>query len=430
MGKSFSFWAWMKEARFFILQFLFERIDKETKKFYWLLKQFPLYTITIFGYSIFGGEFMYEYSRRPSKFKNFILIFLLMVVVSASSIYIYSMYTKIEIQNFSVSPEATAERLYNDTKEEETKTVLNLEDISKSVVGISKIKNTGSAILNSNATQELGLGSGIIISENGYIVTNLHVAGDKYDSCYVTLDNGNVYKSKVLWADSDLDLAITKIDVSGLKYVQLGDSDDINLGEKVWAIGNPIGIEFQRTVTSGIISGVDRSIKLVEDDKESYMEDLIQTDASINSGNSGGPLINNNGEVIGINSIKITSAEGIGFAVPINIIKPIINSFIQKDKFDEAYLGIFAYDSEVNKYLNSGLNFENGIYVVQISSDGPAVRTGLKVGDIITKIDENTINKMSELRNYIYTKVPGDNVMLTINRNNREYTVNVTLGRR
>jgi len=373
---------------------------------------------------------MYEYSRRPSKFKNFILIFLLMVVVSASSIYIYSMYTKIEIQNFSVSPEATAERLYNDTKEEETKTVLNLEDISKSVVGISKIKNTGSAILNSNATQELGLGSGIIISENGYIVTNLHVAGDKYDSCYVTLDNGNVYKSKVLWADSDLDLAITKIDVSGLKYVQLGDSDDINLGEKVWAIGNPIGIEFQRTVTSGIISGVDRSIKLVEDDKESYMEDLIQTDASINSGNSGGPLINNNGEVIGINSIKITSAEGIGFAVPINIIKPIINSFIQKDKFDEAYLGIFAYDSEVNKYLNSGLNFENGIYVVQISSDGPAVRTGLKVGDIITKIDENTINKMSELRNYIYTKVPGDNVMLTINRNNREYTVNVTLGRR
>ena len=373
---------------------------------------------------------MYEYARRPSKIKNFILIFLLMIVVSATSIFIYSIYIKIDVKDYAVNPESTAERLYNEAKEDEIKTVLNLDDISKTVVGISKIKNTGSAILNSNATSELGLGSGILVSEDGYIITNWHVAGNKYDNCYVTLENGNIYKGKVLWSDSDLDLAVVKIEASGLKYVNLGDSDNINLGEEVWAIGNPIGIEFQRTVTFGIISGLNRSIKIIENNKETYMEDLIQTDASINTGNSGGPLINNKGEVIGINTIKITSADGIGFAVPINIIKPIINSFIENGKFDEAYLGIFAYDSEVNKYLNSSLEFENGIYVVQISVDGPAVRTGLKVGDIITKIDENTINKMSELRNYIYTKNPGDNVVLTINRNNREYTINVVLGRR
>ena len=373
---------------------------------------------------------MYEYSRRPSKFKYFIIIFMLMIAVSAGSIFVYSMYTKIEVQDYSASPEATATRLYNEAKEGGLSEDIDLEEITKSVVGISKIKNTGSAILDSNATKELGLGSGIIVSENGYIVTNWHVAGERYNNCYVTLENGQIYKGSVLWADTDLDLAIVKIEISGLKYLELGDSDNIKLGQEVWAIGNPIGIEFQRTVTAGIISGLNRTIKIVEDGTESYMEDLIQTDASINSGNSGGPLINDEGQVIGINSIKISSAEGIGFAIPINIIKPIIDSFVKKGEFKEAYLGIFAYDTEVNKYLNSSLNFDNGIYVVQISSDEPAAKSGLKVGDIITKIDDYTINKMSELRSYIYKKAPGDNVVLTINRNNKEYKVTISLGKR
>lgn len=374
---------------------------------------------------------MYEYSRRPNKFKKFMLIFLLMVIVSGGSIFVYSMYTKIDVKDYTTSPEATATRLYNEVASEEKEDFSSiLEEVTKGVVGISKIKNKGTAILDSNATQELGLGSGIIVSENGYIVTNWHVAGNKYSTCYVTLENGEIYSGNITWADSDLDLAIVKINAKGLKYLELGDSDKIKLGQEVCAIGNPIGIEFQRTVTSGIISGLDRTIKIVDKNGESYMEDLIQTDASINSGNSGGPLIDKDGKVIGINSIKITSAEGIGFAIPINIIKPVIESYIQNDKFEEAYLGIFAYDTEVNKYLNSNLDFNNGIYVVKISSDGPATKSGLKVGDIITKIDDYTINKMSELRNYIYTKAPNDKVVLTINRNNKEYTVNITLGKR
>ncbi|MBO5413142.1 MAG: trypsin-like peptidase domain-containing protein [Clostridia bacterium] len=374
---------------------------------------------------------MYEYSRRPNKFKKFMLIFLLMVIVSGGSIFVYSMYTKIDVKDYTTSPEATATRLYNETALEEKEDFSSvLEEVTKGVVGISKIKNTGTAILDSNATKELGLGSGIIVSENGYIVTNWHVAGNKYSTCYVTLENGEIYSGNVTWADSDLDLAIVKINAKGLKYLELGDSDKIKLGQEVCAIGNPIGIEFQRTVTAGIISGLDRTIKIEDTNGEAYMEDLIQTDASINSGNSGGPLIDKDGKVIGINSIKITSAEGIGFAIPINIIKPVIESYIQNDKFEEAYLGIFAYDTEVNKYLNSNLDFNNGIYVVKISSDGPAAKSGLKVGDIITKIDDYTINKMSELRNYIYTKAPNNKVVLTINRNNKEYTVNITLGKR
>lgn len=367
---------------------------------------------------------MYEYSRRPSKLKKYLLIFLLMVAVSAISIFAYAMYNKIEVQDYK--SETSATRLYNDVQEDE----INLEDITKGVVGISKIKNTGIAILDSDATTELGLGSGVIVSENGYIITNQHVAGDKYGTCYVTLENGNRYNGNVVWADSDLDLAIVKINMTGLRYLQLGDSDNIKLGEEVQAIGNPVGIEFQRTVTAGIISGLNRTIKIEDEANESYMEDLIQTDASINAGNSGGPLINKYGEVIGINSVKITTAEGIGFAIPINIIKPVIQGYIQNGNFDEAYLGIFAYDTEVNRYLNSNLDFDNGIYVVKISKDGPAAKTKLKVGDTITQIDDVNINKMSELRNYIYSKNPGDEAILTINRNNREYKINVKLGKR
>lgn len=160
------------------------------------------------------------------------------------------------------------------------------------------------------------------------------------------------------------------------------------------------------------------------------MEDLIQTDATINPGNSGGPLINSKGEVIGVNSIKIQEAEGIGFAVPINIIKPIIESFSTNGSFEEAYLGIFAYDKQIASYLESGINFDNGVYVAQIAADGPSNLSAIKMGDIITKIDNISINKMSELRNYIYTKKPGDEVNLSLLRNKREYNVKVKLGKR
>ena len=305
-----------------------------------------------------------------------------------------------------------------------------LENTIKCVVGISKIKNTGNSIFLNNSTESLGLGTGMIVSGNGYILTNWHVAGDKYSKCYVTLENGKADNGSVVWADKDLDLAIVKINGTNLNSITLGDSDDIKIGQKTYAIGNPIGVEFQRTVTSGIISGINRTIKIDDENKSSYMDDLIQTDATINPGNSGGPLINSNGEVIGINTVKITEAEGIGFAVPINIVKPIIQSFSNNGQFEEAYLGIFAYDKNVIPYLDSSIDFNSGIYVAQIMADGPSYNSGLKTGDIITKIDEKEVNKMSELRTYIYTKKIGDQVNLTILRNNRERVINIKLGKK
>ena len=375
---------------------------------------------------------MYEYKKRQSKFKRIFLNFILIIIVATASIFIYDMYTNIDVYPAEEEENKAIKLSSNksDVQLDEEDATKVLEKTIKCVVGISKIKNTGSSIFLNNSTSELGLGTGMIVSENGYILTNWHVAGNKYSNCYVTLDNGSVYNGNVMWADSDLDLAIIKISASNLNYISLGDSDNIKIGEKTYAIGNPIGVEFQRTVTSGIISGVNRTVKIEENNEASYMEDLIQTDATINPGNSGGPLINTKGEVIGVNSIKIKEAEGIGFAIPINIIKPILESFSVNGNFEEAYLGLFAYDKEVIPYLDNSINFDSGIYIAQISVDGPSKTSGLKVGDIITKIDNISINKMSELRNYIYTKKIGDEVSLTILRNKKERVVKIKLGKK
>lgn len=162
------------------------------------------------------------------------------------------------------------------------------------------------------------------------------------------------------------------------------------------------------------------------------MTDLIQTDATINPGNSGGPLIYPNGEVIGVNTVKISSAEGIGFAVSINIVKPIIESFKQTGNFEEANLGIYAYDKEVIPYLKtiSNIKFDKGIYVVQINKNGPSDNTELKEGDIITSIDDKEINTMNELRQYIYSKKPNEEITLKVVRGKINKQIKVILGKR
>lgn len=297
-------------------------------------------------------------------------------------------------------------------------------------MGISKIKQNDSSIFVENSEAKLGLGSGVVITENGYILTNQHVVGDKYSSCFVTLENGEIFNGSVVWTDKNIDLAIVKISTTALKYLELGDSDKIELAEDVYAIGNPIGFEFQRTVTKGIISGINRTLKIENLEESSYMEDLIQTDATINEGNSGGALINEKGELIGINTVKISEAEGIGFAVPINLVKPIIEKLTQTGKFEEAYLGIYGYDKNVIPYLNSNFKIDSGIYIAKVLFDGPLLGAGLIEGDIITKIDGNNIEKMNDLKKYIYSKSPGDIVKLTIRRIRKDYDVDVKLGRK
>lgn len=393
---------------------------------------------------------MYIYSEKNKKIKRMVTVIAIIFIILLIGIKLYQIYASIDITKYNT---VKAERVLQTVKDKnnEDQTVAEMiENTTDCVVGISKLKDNGNTVFTQNGVSKMGIGSGVIISENGYILTNEHVSGARNSTCYVTMEDGKNYNAKVVWSESNLDLAIIKINMKCINYARLGDSDDIKVGESVYAIGNPIGFEFQKTVTSGIVSALNRTIIFDEsnptsfenneqsinnsfqksNENEIYMSNLIQTDATINPGNSGGPLINNNGEIIGINTVKITSAEGIGFAVPINVIKPILQKLEAEGKFEEASLGIFAYDKNVIPYLNSNIKFDTGIYVAQISLDSAAYRTGLQIGDVITKVDNVALEKMCDLREYIYSKNVGDTVNLTILRNNKEKNIEVRLSKK
>lgn len=367
--------------------------------------------------------------------KKIIIISIFLIIAWVIGWYMYNTYKNIEIKENNYTANKVQSTNYSENVEKITKESNSLadkiEEVTKSVVGISKLKNTGSSILDNNNEEQLGLGTGVIVTSNGYILSNQHLTGEKYSKCYVTLEDGKNYDASVVWSDSDLDLSIIKINEKDLPVATLGDSSKVRVGESVYAIGNPIGFEFRRTVTSGIISAKNRTIKIEENGQSSYMTDLIQTDATINPGNSGGPLIYASGEVIGINTVKISSAEGIGFAVPINVVKSVIESFEKNDNFEEASIGIYGYDKEVIPYLTQkNSNFSKGIYVAKILNNGATSNTDLKEGDIITSFDEIEINTMNDLKEYIFKKKPGDTVVLQVNRGKINKEISIVLGKK
>ena len=270
-----------------------------------------------------------------------------------------------------------------------------------------------------------GVGTGVIIDSKGYILTNAHVIdGGNAQSVNVLFYDGSKKDAKVLWFDTSLDLAIIKVEKDGLTVASLGDSDSVEVGDIAIAIGNPLGLEFERSLTQGIISGLHRSI--ASEDGEN-IEDLIQTDASINPGNSGGPLLNSNGDVIGINTAKIKTAEGLGFAIPINIAKPIVDQFIQKGEFKRIYLGIKGVNVETfENAMGTKLSIHEGAYIAQVLNNTPASRAGIKAGDIIVEIQSKKIKGMAGLTRELYTFRPGDKCEIKVNRGGKEVVLKVT----
>lgn len=268
-----------------------------------------------------------------------------------------------------------------------------------------------------------GVGSGVIVDSNGYILTNAHVInGGNANDIKVLFENGNEKKAEVLWYDTLLDMAIIKVDATGLPVAKLGDSDKLLVGQTAIAIGNPLGLEFQSTVTAGIISGLHRSINV----EGNVIEDLIQTDASINQGNSGGPLLNSKGEVVGINTAKITSAEGLGFAIPINSIKPVIEQVIESGTYKTVLLGIKGIEVEIyERQLGIDISADKGVIILEVAQGTPAYNAGLRVGDVITKIDNNSVESMSQLKKALYNYKQGDKAQLTIIRNGVEDTLEI-----
>ncbi len=268
-----------------------------------------------------------------------------------------------------------------------------------------------------------GVGSGVIFKSDGYIVTNNHVI-DGAKELIVSLSDGRSLKGKVIGADETTDLAVVKVDATNLPTAKFADSDQIVVGEPAIAIGNPLGLEFKGSVTSGVVSALNRTL-----DNSDERVKLLQTDAAINPGNSGGALVNADGEVIGINSIKLAASgvEGMGFAIPSNTVQAIINEIMEKGYVAHPYLGVTVFDPETAARFGYSLDIDKGVYIFKLVLGGPSDRAGLQRGDIILKVDGEEVNSVSELRSKIAAHKVGDTVTLTIDRNNHERTVDVTL---
>ena len=287
-----------------------------------------------------------------------------------------------------------------------------------------------------NYTQEAtAVGTGFIVDPSGYIVTNSHVVHDgEYKTINISLYDGSMVEGQLLWNDSTLDLAVVKIDGNGLRAAELGDSDEMRIGSYEAAIGNPLGLTFERSMSQGIISGLDRTITVSSESSLSgtTMEGLLQTDAAINSGNSGGPLLNSKGQVIGIASAKASDGESMGFAIPINVAKPIIEQIIENGSFERVYLGITAIgieqQSSVSKEaLEEYYGSSTGIYVASVAKGGGADRAGLEKGDVILTVNGTKVGTMNKMYSILVSYKSGDSVHITYLRNGQEHEADVVL---
>ncbi len=272
-----------------------------------------------------------------------------------------------------------------------------------------------------------GAGSGVIVSEDGYIITNNHVV-ENASSITVTLNNKKTYSAKVIGTDPGTDIALIRIDEKKLPYITFGNSDKVRIGEWVLAVGNPFNLT--STVTAGIVSAKARNINILSGADGSGIESFIQTDAAVNRGNSGGALVNANGELIGINA-AIASANGYytgySFAIPVNLVKKVYQDLKEHGEVHRAFLGIMFNDIDGAFAEKKGLKDTRGVYVAEVVEDGPAIKAGIKSGDIVLAVDNNQINSASELQEMIATKSPGENVKISLIRDNKNLELNVVL---
>ena len=326
--------------------------------------------------------------------------------------------------------------------EDEKNNIAVYDKVADGVVNVTSTAVQMDFLFNAFPTQ--GSGSGSIIDAKGHILTNHHVVANA-QTLEVTLADESKWPAKLIGSDPDSDLAVIKINApkEKLKVIPMGDSKNLRIGQKVLAIGNPFGLE--RTLTTGIISALGRNIR---SDLGTLMEDIIQTDAAINPGNSGGPLLNSEGEIIGINSAIVSpsgGSVGIGFAIPVNTAKRVVPELLSKGYVTSSWIGatIQSLIPEIAKYLK--VSVERGAMITEVVKGGPADKAGLKGGnqrvqvgnmivlvggDIVVKADQHDVKTNDELIRYVREKKPGDTMFLKILRKDRFEEVKLTLGER
>lgn len=319
------------------------------------------------------------------------------------------------------TPTASAARAVSSARN--TPVVQVAKNVGPAVVGITN-KALARDFFNRQIEME-GVGSGVIFRSDGYIVTNNHVIEGARE-IIVSLADGSTINGTLVGADEMTDIAVVKVDAKNLPAANFGNSDEIMVGEPVVAIGNPMGLELQGTITVGVISALNRTVDVSYSDRRL---NLIQTDAAISPGNSGGALVNYESEVIGINSAKMaqTEVEGIAFAIPSNIVQSVINEIMTKGYVSRPYLGVTIFDKPTAARYGYQLNIDEGVYVFQVALNSPAGVAGLQRGDIILKIDDKEVNSVVDIRTDIAQRKIGDTVKLLIDRDGTQLTLDITL---
>ena len=287
------------------------------------------------------------------------------------------------------------------------------QSVAPAIVGICGEKDNSESV-----------GSGVCVSATGHILTNSHVVNG-CSNIVLYLSDKSQANAEIVYEDTVLDLAILKSE-KNLPYLSLGDSDELVVGQDVLAVGTPLSLTLVHTFTKGIVSALNRTLKVSNTNGEGYMQNLIQHDASLNPGNSGGPLINSQGEVVGINTLKISSGEGIGFAIPSKSFKSLLGSFVNKINYEIPYLGVYGFDNEIANYYGKS-DFENGFYVIDVSENSPLKNIGLEKGAVITKINNRDILNTLDLKDELYKCCAGEKVVVNYVKNGRLYSGTTTL---
>jgi len=303
---------------------------------------------------------------------------------------------------------------------DESSIIKAIENASKCVVNVSTIKLFHDIIF--RAVPVKGMGSGTIINSKGYILTNHHVI-EGAGKITVTLADGRVAEGRLVGTCPSTDTAVIKIDIGEVPAAELGDSEELKVGQTVYAIGNPFGLAGGPTVTTGVISALDRSIR----SERGIMESLIQTDAAINPGNSGGPLVDINGKVIAINTAIIPFAQGIGFAIPINLAEKCADDLIAYGKVLRPWLGVSGMSINKAVAAQYNLHVERGVLIAGVVEDSPADQAGIAAGDVILKFNGADINSIEDLQREVIKKGIGGKVKLTLLRDSRKWTAEVIL---
>ena len=276
--------------------------------------------------------------------------------------------------------------------------------LSPSVVGIATRQNG-----------QQGIGSGVIVSADGYILTNHHVAAEGAEVTLIFAD-GTKELASAVWSSQALDLAIVKAREGSYPAAAMGSVEDVRVGEQVVAIGTPLALQFQHTVTGGIVSALNRTLQVPSGRSTAFMEQLIQTDVAINPGNSGGPLLNQRGEVIGIVTVRVEEAAGIGFAIPIDIARPIVEHFLADGSYVTPKMGAYLFDSEIARYYDANSTMTTGLYVIDVEPGSAAQSAGIQTGDILLRADGRECRTLLDLRYVLFSHKVGETLELEVQR--------------